>query len=68
MDLPLVCVCQMASARPQRAGNTKNTASCLGWGFHSSSAIIQAVFVTAAVGLERKKRNIKAITDRTDKW
>jgi len=58
----------MASARPQRAGNTKNTASCLGWGFHSSSAIIQAVFVTAAVGLERKKRNIKAITDRTDKW
>lgn len=56
----------MASDRPQRAGNMKNTASCLGWGFHSSSAIIQAVFVTVAVDLEKKKININAITNRTD--
>lgn len=54
-DLPLVCVCQTASDTPQRPGITKNTASCLGSGFQSSTVIIQLVFRTAAVDLEGNK-------------
>lgn len=54
----------MASDKPQRAGIMKNTTSWLEWGFHSSSAIIQAVFVAVAVSLERKQSNINAIICR----
>lgn len=49
MDSPLFCVCHTASAMPQRPENTKKRGSWLGWGFHSSRAMMQDRWVTAPV-------------------
>ena len=46
--LPFVWVCQMASAMPQRAGNTKNRGNWTGSGFQNKRARIQEKFVRAA--------------------
>lgn len=55
--LPLVWVCQIASAIPHRAGYTKNTTIWSGWGLQNKRAMIQERLASAAENGQNRQSN-----------